>query len=138
MAALSLRNRAGLTLALGAVLFACSSGPVTETPFVQAASEAASLLSAGAETLRFVHSQRFTVEYGRAATINYHELVASLPEELPHLEGAPDQATVDRLMTMLEGAVADLANPCLLQGCDWESQVSRLDQAKQALLDATE
>jgi hypothetical protein len=118
---------------------ACS-GPVTDTPFDRAASDAASLSSAGAETLRAVHAEpaRVTVEYSQGATFNYHELLAPIPGELPTLEGAPDEATTSNLVALLQAAVADLGNPCLLPDCDWQSQVNDLDAAKQALLKATE
>lgn len=61
-----------------------------------------------------------------------------MPDGLAQLEGAPDPARVARLVALLQLAVADLANPCLLEDCDWESQVARIDDAKRALLEASE
>jgi hypothetical protein len=123
-----------------AVAGACSSEPITETPFARTASDAASTLSAAALTLRYVHADpaRFTVEYGQGAMINFAEQVTSVPDELPQLEGAPDLATVDALAKQVEAAAADLEAPCLLDDCDWQSQVARMDAAKQALLDAAQ
>ena len=140
---MTMRSRATPRLVLGFLIaaFACAcSGPVTDTPFDRAAGAAASLTSAGAETLRAVHAEpaRLTVEYGQGATFNFHELLASIPDELPHLDGAPDEATMSNLVALLNAAVADLGNPCLLPDCDWQTQVSDLDAAKQALLDAME
>ncbi len=137
------RLRAPARLALAALIaaLACAcSGPVTNTPFDRAASDAASLTSAGAETIRAVHAEpaRLTVEYGQGATFNYHELLASIPDELAQLEGAPDAATTANLVGLLQTAVADLSNPCLQPNCDWQTQVSHLDAARQALVDATE
>lgn len=131
--------RLGLCAVVVAVACACS-GAITDTPFHRAAGDATSLVSAGAETLRAVHAEpaRFTVEYGQGATFNYHELLTSIPDELPKLEGAPDEATTANLVALLQTAVADLGNPCLLPDCDWQSQVNDLDAAKQALVDATE
>lgn len=126
--------------ALIAALACACSGPLTDTPFDRAASDAASLTSAGAETIHAVHREpaRLTVEYGQGATFNYHELLAPIPDELPTLEGAPDAATTASLVALLQTAVADLSNPCLLPDCDWQTQVSQLEAAKQALLDATQ
>jgi hypothetical protein len=119
---------------------ACSDEPITETPFARTAFDAASTLSAASETLRQMHDlpPRLTVEYGKGAMINFAEQVAGVPEELPRLQGAPDPTTVDALVRQVEAAADDLEGPCLLDDCDWQSQVTRIDAAKQALLDAAQ
>ena len=121
-------------------LAACSSQPITQDAFTRSATEGASLVSAASQTLSRVHGQipTLTVDYGRGAFINYHELVLPIAESLPTLDGAPDQATVDQLVDLLNQSVAALAAPCLLPDCDWESQVQTFDETKDALLAATE
>jgi aminoglycoside phosphotransferase (APT) family kinase protein len=83
-----------------AVIAACTDEPITETPFERMASDAASTLSAAAETLRQLHATpaKLTVEYGEGAMINYAEQVTSVPDELPRLEGEHDPATVQTLV----------------------------------------
>ena len=123
-----------------AVTAGCSGEPISETPFVRVASEAASTLTAAELTLRFVHEEpaRLTVEYGQGAMINSAEQLTGVPDELPALGGAPDQATVESLVALLEQAAADLEDPCLQATCDWGAQLSHITEARDALLDATE
>jgi hypothetical protein len=128
-----------LGCALVAVLAsACSA--VTQTPFARTAGDAASILSAASLTLQFVHAEPpgLTVEYGEGSFINYHEQVASVPEELPTLQGAPDAATVEHLVDLLDAALTDLEDPCLAADCDWQGQVARFEEAKQELLAASQ
>ena len=121
---------------LAASMVGCSS--VTQTPFARTAADAASLLSAASHTLQFAHNVPpwVTVEYGEASFINYHELIAPIPDELPSLQGAPDQAAVEELVGLLDDVIPDLENPCLADDCDWQGQIARLDAATHAFLDA--
>ncbi len=135
------RSRGILALALTTALAAsCSSEPITQTPFVRTATEGASLLSAASETLTRVHGvpPTLTVEYGQGAFINYHELVLPIPELLPGADGAPDQATVDQLVSELNASLEALAAPCLVGECDWQGQVQTFDETKDDLLAAAE
>ena len=132
--------RALAACALAVALSACSSEPITQTPFQRAAGDAASIMSAAAYTIQFVNDQppKLTVEYGQAAVINYLDLVSSAPDELPILAGAPDQAAVGTLVGLLERGIADLETACLTPDCDWQSQVEELTEASDALEDASE
>jgi hypothetical protein len=123
-----------------AVLSACSGEPITQTAFVRSASDAASLLAASSETIRSVHEEpaRLTIEYAKASIFNYNELLAPVPQDLPTLDGAPAPPVIDELVAMLNTSLADLASPCLVGDCDWESQVADMDAAKDALLQATQ
>jgi hypothetical protein len=125
---------------LAAVLTAgCSSAmPMTQTPYARVASEAASTFAAAAQTIEFVHAGRLTIEYGQAAAINYHEQVSEVLDQLAQLPGAPNGATVGQLAQLVAAAVADLQAPCLVDGCDWQTQVARLSEARDALLAAAE
>lgn len=136
---LSVRREASW-FAIVTLVMACSGQSLTQTPFEQAASDAASIFSAAAQTLRFIHEEpvRLTVEYGTGAMIIYYEQVSGTPDELPKLEGAPDSATVDQIVATVERAAADLQEPCLVPDCDWASQLERIDQARDSLLAAIE
>ena len=136
-------GRLPLTLAFGflvAIAVGCSGQQITESPFTRSATEGASLVSAASETLSRVHGEppTLTVEYGQGAFINYHELLLPIPESLAGLQGAPDQATVDQLLDLLNQSVAALAAPCLMPDCEWQSQVQTFDETKDALLAAVE
>jgi hypothetical protein len=135
------RGRRGATLALClAMVSGCSGQPITETPFVRTATEAASLLSAASYTLQYLHQEpaRLTVEYSAGSLFNYAELVDPIPDELPTLEGAPDTASVQTLVGLVSAALADMHEPCLVGECGWQGQVDRLEAAKSALLEAAE
>jgi hypothetical protein len=129
-----------LAAAVAVALSGCSSEPITQTPFQRVAADAASTLSAAAYTIQFIHDQpaRLTVEYGQASMINYLELVAAVPEELTTLPGAPDGAAVNNLTTLVQAAIGDLENACLLPDCDWQVQIRRMTDASQALAQAAE
>ena len=126
--------------ALAVALSGCSSEPITQTPFQRAAADAASVLSAAAYTLEFIHSEppRLTVEYGQASVINYLDQVTGVPEELPALDGAPDETAVRALTSQLDAAISDLENACLVPECDWQSQVARMTAVSQVLAQSAE
>ena len=129
----------GVAAALLLTICGCgSTEQITETPFEQAAGDAASIMAAAGETLRFVHAEpaRMTVEYGAGSMVNYDDQVASVPDELPTLQGAPDQSTVQHLVDLLAPAIDDIENPCLTPDCDWQSQADDVDAARDALLEA--
>jgi hypothetical protein len=133
--------RVGAATALTIALVACgSSENITQTAFQRQASDGASIFSAAGETLRFVHAQpaKMTVEYGAGSMINYDDQASSLPDELPTADGAPDTATVDQLVAVVQPAVDAIENPCLLPDCDWQSQIKTLDEARDALLEAAQ
>jgi hypothetical protein len=126
--------------AVAVALYGCASGPITQTPFQRAASDAASIMSAAAYTVQFVHDDpaRLTVAYAQGAVVNYLDQVATTPEELPTLEGAPEQATVEALVDHLTQAIDDLENVCLVPECDWQGQVERMTAASEALAEAAQ
>jgi hypothetical protein len=131
--------RYGVAAALCVALAGCgTTQAITQTAFERQAGDGASVFSAAAETLRFVHVDpaKFTVEYGAGSMINYDDQVSSLPDDLASADGAPDQATTAHLVEVVMPAVNAVANPCLLPDCDWQSQVAALDAAKDALLAA--
>lgn len=133
-------TRAAAACVIGVVLSGCSSEPITQTPFQRAAGDAGSILSAAAYTIQFAHDQpaKLTVEYGQASMVNYLDQVATAPDELPMLSGAPDPASVTALVDHLNAAITDLRNACLVPDCDWQSQVQELTAASDALIEAAE
>lgn len=134
-------RRIGVMAALSMALVACgSSQSITQTAFERQASNGASVFSAAATTLHFVHEQpaKMTVEYGAGSMINYGDQVSSLADELPKAEGAPDQATADTLVGLVNPAVDAIENPCLLPDCDWQAQIAALETARDALLNVVE
>jgi hypothetical protein len=125
---------------LGATLafVGCSGTAVTQTPFARVAADTASVFSAAAQTIRFVHSAQLTVEYGQGAMVNFSEQVRGVASELPTLEGAPEPPAAADLSVLVAAAAADLEAACLREGCDWTAQVERIEQAKRALLEAVQ
>lgn len=130
-------RRVGVAATLCLALAGCGSGQaITETAFEREASDGASIMSAAAQTLRFVHAEPagMTVEYGAGSMINYLDQASSLPDELPTADGAPDIGIVDQLVLVVRPAIAVIENPCLVSDCDYSSQIQTLDAARDALL----
>lgn len=125
---------------------------ITQTPFQRTVSDAASILGASSQTLRFAHGQpalpvpgqsddphvaaRLTYEYARGAFINYSDLLRDVSNELPTLEGAPDARTTQALVDALQSAADVVESPCLAGDCDWQGQIATIEGARQALMDA--
>src|SRR4051794_17059843 len=134
-------RRIGVAAALCVALAGCgSTETITQTAFERQASDGASVFSAAATTLRFVHTDpaKMTVEYGAGSMINYDDQASSLPDELPTAQGAPDAATTAQLVSVVQPAIDAIENPCLLPDCDWQSQAKALDDARDALLEASQ
>ena len=130
------------TLCLAPLAVAACGGTqaITQTEFERQASDGASIFSAAAVTLSFVHAEPadMTVEYGQGSMVNYDDQVSTLPDDLRAAQGAPDQATVDELANLSQAAIDAIQNPCLTPDCDWQSQVVALEAARDALLESVE
>jgi hypothetical protein len=123
--------------AIGLILLVALSGCVgTRTPFSRTALDAASTISAAATTLQFAHAGRLTREYAQGSFVSYRAALAGVTGDLPDHAGAPDAATVERLIDMVADAEAIVMSPCLDEACDWRSQVDTLVTARDALLEA--
>ena len=127
-------------LSLLAVLLVCIGGlaacTFTRSAFQTKAGDAGSEFAAAAQTIRFVHQGKLTAAYARATFVNYQSALEGLDGELPQADGAPGKGTVDRLIDLYRNAYPAVEQPCLASGCEWQQQVSRIDQASRALLKA--
>src|SRR5919108_312576 len=127
-------------LSLLAVLLACIGGlaacSFTRSAFETKAGDAGAEFAAAARTIQFVHQGKLTAAYARASFVNYQSALEGLDSELPQSDGAPGKGKLDRLVDLYRKAYPAVEQPCLSAGCDWQQQVSRIDQASHALLKA--
>ena len=124
-----------LALTLATATAACS---WAQSDFAKKASDAESTLAAAETTLRLRHEARLTLAYARGSFVNYRDALQGLEEELPTLPGAPPGGTVEKLAAVFREAERAIAEPCLDNECDWESQVASLKRAKDAFAAAAE
>lgn len=122
---------------LFAALVCLSACSATHSPFSRATADVGSTLSAAAETLRGAHEGLVTREYAEGSFVNYADQLAGVTEELPGLEGAPDPAVVYRLRELLGPATAVFQAPCLEGPCDFQPQVTALEVARDAFVEAS-
>lgn len=123
-------------LALLACTLALAGCVGTESPFEQTVGDASSSYSAAATTIRFVQDGRLTVEYAHTTLDLLKESLDGVEEDLPKLGGRPVGFDLAPLTEAYEQATPVLEAPCLLEGCDWDSQISALDRAFKAFADA--
>jgi hypothetical protein len=114
----------------------CAGCSVTQSPFDRMAGNAGSAFAAASTTLRYAHTGKVPVAYARSAFVNYQSELDGLDQQLPTQQGAPDSATVQRLLDLYRPAWQAVQSPCLESGCDWRSQVAALDAASQAFVQA--
>ena len=122
-----------LLAGIAALLCACG---MTQTPFARTSGEIASEFAAAEETLRLVHADRLTAAYATSAFATYRVQLEGADRELAGLDGAPDDATVRRLVDAYRSAFTAIEAPCLQASCDWSSQADALGAAGDAFREA--
>jgi hypothetical protein len=128
----------GLLAALILVLAACSPTSYAETPFVRQASDAASLLSAAATTIEYLHDDKLDTRYASPSLQIYRDMLKKIAPTLAGQRGAPDDATLQPVLDKLDAAQQALDEPCLADDCDWQAQLDTLRQAQDALTGVSE
>ncbi|MFN2484037.1 MAG: hypothetical protein ABR509_03760 [Candidatus Limnocylindria bacterium] len=128
------RATAALVVAVALLTYGCG---LTQTPFARTAEEVGSEFAAAAQTLDQLHGGRLTAAYARAAFEAYGEQLNGVDQELPRLEGAPDEGTVGGLVATYRSAFAVVDGPCLDSGCDWQAQSETLHGASESFLAAS-
>jgi hypothetical protein len=122
-----------MLLVLAVLLSGCQ---FTQSPFAQTASNAGSEFAAASTTLTYAHSGKITSEYAQASFVNYQSQLDGLDQQLPSQQGAPGKQTIEHLLTLYKAAMQAVKQPCLDAHCNWQAQVSALNRASQAFLEA--
>lgn len=125
----------GLAIVVAASMGAC--GAIhAKTPFARSAGDAAATLAAAQATLDAEHGGNLSLQYANATFVNYREALDGVVEELPTLQGAPQDAV--ELAASLERAIRIVNQPCLSDDCDWAAQADTLETVATALREAAE
>ena len=129
-----LRNATlGLLLLVLLVLSGCQ---FAQSGFAKTAGNAGGAFAAASTTLSYAHEGKLTFAYARSSFVNYQDELGGLDQELATQPGAPDQRTMQQLLTLYRSAMQVIDQPCLDTGCDWRAQVLLLNKASGAFLKA--
>jgi hypothetical protein len=119
-------------------LTGCSPSGFAQTPFQREASDVASAFSAAATTLEQLHTGKLDERYAKASMVVYRQLATGADTSLPAAGGAPDMATFQPVLGLVNEAEDVMQSPCLADACDWQRQVDTLNAARDALLEASQ
>ena len=126
------------TGALLIVLVITTGCSFTQTPFARTADDVAATLAAAAASIEYDHQGKLTDAYARGSFVGFREALGGVETSLPALGGAPDEATVRRLIERLRAVRPILSSPCLDNRCDWDGQVQALRGASDAFKGAAD
>lgn len=127
-----------MVAALAMLLTGCIPASFAETPFEREAGDTASLISAAATTIEFLHDDKIDRRYAEASLVVYRQSVADSASKLESAQGAPGEATLNPVLDDVKDAQDILARPCLDDSCDWHGQIRTLTSAKDALLEISQ
>jgi hypothetical protein len=133
---LSVLRNATLGLLLLLLLLMLSGCQFAQSGFAKTAGDAGGAFAAASTTLSYAHAGKITFAYARSGFVNYQNELDGLDQELATQSGAPDQHTVQQLLTLYRSAMRVIDQPCLDTGCDWHAQVLLLNKASGAFLKA--
>lgn len=130
---LSLVARALAAVVLVGLLSGCQ---VSKSAFKDEADTVSANFAAAATTLRYLHNGKLTRQYAKASFFNYATVTKGAESTLRSASGAPDQASLNRLLRLYQPAAQAISEPCLDGGCDWRGQVAALEKASGAFREA--
>ncbi|MGZ3640557.1 MAG: hypothetical protein ACXVCX_22220 [Ktedonobacterales bacterium] len=108
----------------------------TQSPFARMASNVGSGFAAASYTLALLHHDHLTAAYARSSFVNFQSELQGVDQQLPSQSGAPDSQTIQQLLALYRPAMQAVNAPCLDTTCDWGSQITQLDRASRAFLEA--
>lgn len=104
----------------------------TQTAFANSTGNAGSAFAAAATTLSYAHQGKITFAYARSSFINYQSELSGLDQSLATMNGAPDRQSIQHLLALYQPAMKVVNQPCLATNCDWQAQITTLQQASDA------
>lgn len=119
------------------VLLLISGCNFTQTPFIRMAGDAGGTFSAAATTLTYFHQGKLSRAYTLSSFASYESAVDGLDQQLSSQQGAPDRSTVQHLLALYRPALQVIQQPCLADSCDWQGQVTTLERASRAFVEAS-
>jgi len=118
------------------VLLMTSGCQLTQSAFVQTTSNAGAAFAAAVITLNDVHEGKLTRAYAHSSFLNYQSELQGLDQQLSAQPDAPNRRTVRQLLAVYRPAMQVVKQPCLDVSCDWHAQLSTLEHARDAFLQA--
>ncbi len=129
-------KRYGISFLLLVLLLTVTACQLTQSAFARTAGDAGAAFAAASTTLSYAHEGKITNTYASSNFMNFQSELSGLDQTLSSQQGAPDVHTVQHLLSLYESAMQVVNNPCLSESCNWHAQVSALDRASRAFLEA--
>jgi len=129
-------KRYGISFLLLVLLLTVTACQLTQSAFARTAGNAGAAFAAASTTLSYAHEGKITNTYASSNFMNFQSELSGLDQTLSSQQGAPDVHTVQHLLSLYESAMQVVNNPCLSESCNWHAQVSALDRASRAFLEA--
>jgi len=129
-------KRYGISFLLLVLLLTVTACQLTQSAFARTAGDAGAAFAAASTTLSYAHEGKITNTYASSNFMNFQSELSGLDQTLSSQQGAPDVHTVQHLLSLYKSAMQVVNNPCLSESCNWHAQVSALDRASRAFLEA--
>jgi hypothetical protein len=111
---------------------------IAQSAFSTKVGNAGAAFAAASNTLKYLHEGKLTSLYARSTFVNYRSELSGLDQQLPLQQGAPGKNEMTQLLNLYRSARQVVNRPCLDSSCDWQAQVTTLDQASNAFLKAAD
>jgi hypothetical protein len=129
-------KRYGISFLLLVLLLTVTACQLTQSAFARTAGDAGAAFAAASTTLSYAHEGKITNAYASSSFMNFQSELSGLDQTLSSQQGAPDSHTVQHLLSLYKSAMQVVNNPCLSESCNWHAQVTALDRASRAFLEA--
>lgn len=111
---------------------------LTQSGFARLTNNAGSAFAAASTTLSYAHEGKITSAYAESSFMNYQSELSGIDQQLPTQQGTPDKQQLQHLLDLYKSAMQAVNSPCLVDSCDWRSQVTALDRASKAFLEVSQ
>ena len=125
-----------LALSLCMLLFALTGCQIAQSAFAKTAGNAGAAFAAASTTLTYAHMGKLTIAYTKSSFESYQSELSGIDQQLASQQGSPDPHTTQHLLDLYKTAMQAINQPCLQATCNWQVQVSALNQASSAFLKA--
>jgi hypothetical protein len=130
-----MRQKFGISIGLLLLVSMLAGCTLTESAFAKTTSNAGSAFAAAMTTLAYEHEGKIMYAYAASSFVNFQSELNGTDQTLLAQGGANSQ-TVRKLLAVYTPAMRVINAPCLSNTCDWRAQVTLLQRASQAFLEA--
>jgi hypothetical protein len=123
-------------LVSGFLLLMTTGCQLTQSGFARTVNNTGAALAAASLTLSDMHEGKVASAYARSAFANYQSELSGLDQQLPAQKGAPNTTLVQQLLSLYRPAMHVIERPCLDTSCNWHTQLTALNRARDAFLKA--